>query len=157
MEELEEHKGVLFCHLLRIAIIFLFIALAFGQLCPLGYLLYALDLFLFILDFALEGEDIAQFIAPLDLRVVLGIVVEAAMTLSVTGPRRLALRVEKSVRVALGIVGNLDSRHVRQVGDHGTFHSHQALVLVALTRHEIGGCRAEAATNSHALAKLGAD
>ena len=156
MEELEEHKGVLFCHLLRIAIILFLIALAVGQLCPLGHLLYALDLFLFIFDFALEGEDIARFIAPLDLRVVLGVIVEAAMALGVAGPRRLALRVEKSIRVTLRVVGNLDSWHVGQVGDHGALHSHQVLILVALARHEIRR-RAEAAANPHTLAKLGAD
>ena len=156
MEELEEHKGVLFCHLLRIAIILFLIALAVGQLGPLGHLLYALDLFLFILDFALKSEDIACFIAPLDLRVVLGVIVEATMALSVAGPRRLALRVEKSIRVALGVIGNLDCRHVGEVGDHGALNSHQALILVALACREIGR-RTEAAANSHTLAKFGAD
>ena len=112
MEELEEHKGVLFCHLLRVAIILLLIALAVGEFGPLGHLLYALDLFLFILDFALEGQDIGRFIAPLDLRMVLGVIVEASMAFSVTGSRRLALRVEQSVRVALRVVGNLDCGHV---------------------------------------------
>ena len=78
------------------------------------------------------------------------------MAFGVAWSWRLALWVEKSIRVTLRVVGNLDSWHVGQVGDHGALHSHQALILVALARHEIRR-RAEAAANPHTLAKLGAD
>ena len=97
VEQIEQHLGVLFGHLLLLVPAFA----PLGVLRPLRRLFNPLDYVPFAFYFALEGHHIAGLAAEHYLRVVFCAVEEATVSFGITGARCLPLKVEESLRVAL--------------------------------------------------------
>ena len=69
-----------------------------------------------VFDFSFKPHNIASFVTPFDLVVILSVIKESPMVLRVTRPWRLPLWIEQSVWVSLRVAGNLDCRHIGEVG-----------------------------------------